>query len=342
MSFEETHIMDAEEFTGEEDFEETLRPKKFSEYIGQENIKENLAIAIQAAKKRKEPIDHALFYGPPGLGKTTLAHVVAREVGANIRVTSGPAIERAGDLASILTNLEDGDILFVDEIHRLNKVVEEVLYPAMEDFALDIIIGKGPSARSVRLDMPKFTLIGATTRTGLISSPLRDRFGLIHRLEFYNEKEIEKIINRSAKILNIEIDKDGAKEISLRSRKTPRIANRLLKRVRDYAEVKGEGKITIEMADKALLGLRVDDVGLDETDRHLLETIIDKFGGGPVGLSTLAAATAEEVDTIEDVYEPYLIQIGFLERTPKGRKATVLARKHLGRDIGDETQKKLL
>lgn len=341
-NFEETHIMDAEEFEDEDVFEETLRPSKFSEYIGQENIKENLKIAITAAKKRKEPIDHALLYGPPGLGKTTLAHVVAREIGANIRVTSGPAIERAGDLASILTNLEEGDILFIDEIHRLNKVVEEVLYPAMEDFVLDIIIGKGPSARSVRLDIPKFTLIGATTRTGLISSPLRDRFGLIHRLEFYNAKEIEKIINRSAKILKIEIDKDGAKEISVRSRRTPRIANRLLKRVRDYAQVKGEGKITIEMADKALSSLRVDDVGLDETDRHLLETIIDKFNGGPVGLSTLAAATAEEIDTIEDVYEPYLIQIGFLERTPKGRKATNLARKHLGKVADEKSQEKLL
>lgn len=340
--FEETHIMDAEEFKGEEELEETLRPKKFSEYVGQDNIKENLEIAIKAAKKRKEPIDHVLLYGPPGLGKTTLAHVIAREVGANIRVTSGPAIERAGDLASILTNLEEGDILFIDEIHRLNKVVEEVLYPAMEDYILDIVIGKGPSARSVRLDMPKFTLVGATTRTGLISSPLRDRFGLVHRLDFYSDKDIDKIIKRSAKILKIEIDEDGAKEISGRARKTPRIANRLLKRVRDYAEVKGEGKIDKEMADKALDSLRVDEIGLDETDRNLLLAVIEKFNGGPVGLSTLAAATAEETDTIEDVYEPYLIQIGFLERTPKGRKATNLALKHLKKEAASEEQEKLL
>ncbi|MDD3480947.1 MAG: Holliday junction branch migration DNA helicase RuvB [Patescibacteria group bacterium] len=334
--------MDAEEFRGEEELDETLRPKKFSEYIGQKNIKENLEIAISAARKRKEPIDHVLLYGPPGLGKTTLAHVIAREVGANIRVTSGPAIERAGDLASLLTNLEEGDILFIDEIHRLNKVVEEVLYPAMEDFILDIVIGKGPSARSVRLDMPKFTLVGATTRTGLISSPLRDRFGLVHRLDFYSDTDIDKIIKRSAKILKIEINKDGAKEIAKRARKTPRIANRLLKRVRDYAEVKGEGKINKEIADKALDSLRVDNIGLDETDRNLLVTIIEKFNGGPVGLSTLAAATAEERDTIEDVYEPYLIQIGFLERTPKGRKATKLAYHHLKKVTCDEDQEKLL
>lgn len=335
--FEETHITDPEEFKGEENFEETLRPKKFSEYVGQEQIKDNLSIAISAAQKRKEPIDHILFYGPPGLGKTTLSHVIAKETGSNIRITSGPAIERAGDLASILTNLEEGDILFIDEIHRLNKVVEEVLYPSMEDFVLDIVIGKGPSARSIRLDVPRFTLIGATTRIGLISSPLRDRFGMVHRLEFYSDKEIEKIIKRSAKILKIEIDEKGAEEIAKRSRKTPRIANRLLKRVRDYAEVKGGGKISEQIAEESLERLAVDEMGLDHTDRNLLETIIDKFSGGPVGLSTLAAATAEEVDTIEDVYEPYLIQIGFLERTPKGRKATLAAYNHLGKKSNNQT-----
>jgi holliday junction DNA helicase RuvB len=319
--FEETHIMDAEEFKGEDLFEETLRPKTFSEYIGQKNIKENLEITIAAARKRKEPIDHVLLYGPPGLGKTTLAHVV-------------------GDLASILTNLEEGDILFIDEIHRLNKVVEEVLYPAMEDFVLDIMIGKGPSARSVRLEMPHFTLIGATTRIGLISSPLRDRFGIVERLEFYQDDEIEKIIKRSAKILKVDIEPDGAKEISTRARKTPRIANRLLKRVRDYSEVKSDGKVTKDVASEALDKLRVDGIGLDETDRNLLTTIINKFNGGPVGLSTIAAATAEEIDTIEDVYEPYLIQIGFLERTPKGRKVTLAAKKHLG--LEHHAQEKLI
>lgn len=339
--FEESHITDAEEFRGEEELEETLRPRRFVDYVGQEQIKDNLAIAIQAAKKRKEPIDHILLYGPPGLGKTTLAHVISAETGSNIRVTSGPAIERAGDLASILTNLEEGDVLFIDEIHRLNKVVEEVLYPAMEDFMLDIIIGKGPSARSIRLDIPKFTLVGATTRAGLISSPLRDRFGMIERLDFYKEDEIKKIIKRSAKILGIKINEEGAEEIAGRSRRTPRIANRLLKRVRDYAEVKESGKIESEIAQKALDRLHVDSKGLDATDRNILETIINKFGGGPVGLSTLAAATAEECDTIEDVYEPYLIQLGYLERTPKGRKVTSSAYQHLNIK-GHQNQKKLI
>lgn len=340
--FEESHITDPEEFSGEEKFEESLRPKRFSEYVGQEQIKDNLGIAISAAAKRKEPIDHVLLYGPPGLGKTTLAHVISHELSANIRITSGPAIERAGDLASLLTNLEEGDILFIDEIHRLNKVVEEVLYPAMEDFALDIVIGKGPSARSIRLEVPKFTLVGATTRIGLISSPLRDRFGMVNRLEFYNDAEIERIIKRSAKILGIEIEPEGAKAISKRSRKTPRIANRLLKRVRDFAEVKGDGKITDKIASEALERLAVDEMGLDQTDRCLLETLITKFNGGPVGLSTLAAATSEEVDTIEDVYEPYLIQIGFIERTPRGRKATPAAQKHLGLLNKETEQQKLI
>ncbi len=330
MKVNRDHILDSEGFEGEETFEETLRPKKFSEYVGQNQVKNNLKITIEAAKKRKEPIDHALLYGPPGLGKTTLSSVIANEMGVQVKATSGPAIERAGDLASILTNLQENDILFIDEIHRLNTVVEEILYPAMEDFMLDIIIGKGPSARSVRLDLPKFTIIGATTKMGMLSSPLRDRFGLVHRLEFYEPEDIEKILNRSAKILKIKIDKKGAREIAKRSRKTPRIANRLLKRVRDFAEVKGSGEITEDIARQALEMLEVDELGLDNTDRNLLETIVHKFGGGPVGLNTLAAATNEEVDTIEEVYEPYLIQLGFLERTPRGRKATAHAYNHLG------------
>ncbi len=330
MNTDIDHILDSEETPEEEIFEETLRPKKFSEYVGQKKAKEGLKITIEAAKSRKEPIDHVLLYGPPGLGKTTLANVIASEIGAQIRVTSGPAIERAGDLASILTNLQEGDILFIDEIHRLNRTVEEVLYPAMEDFTLDIIIGKGPAARSIQLDLPKFTIIGATTRMGSISSPLRDRFGLVNRLEFYEDDEIEKIVRRSAKILGIEISGDGASEIAKRARKTPRIANRLLKRVRDFAQVKAKGVIDQDIANKALDMLEVDEFGLDNTDRKLLATIIEKFKGGPVGLSTLAAATSEEIETIEDVYEPYLIQIGFLERTPRGRKVTAAAFHHLG------------
>lgn len=330
MDLDKDHILDSEEFVEEQKFEEALRPSKFSEYIGQEKAKEGLKIAIGAAKSRKEPIDHVLIYGPPGLGKTTLANVISHEVNTSIRTTSGPAIERAGDLASILTNLQENDILFIDEIHRLNRVVEEVLYPAMEDFVLDIVIGKGPAARSIRLDLPKFTLIGATTRVGLISSPLRDRFGLVYNLDFYNSEEIDKIVNRSAKILGVKIDDKGAKEIATRARKTPRIANRLLKRVRDYAQVKANGEISEEIARQSLDMLEVDSFGLDNTDRRLLRTIIDNFGGGPVGLSTLSAATSEEIDTIEDVYEPYLIRIGFLERTPRGRKVTSHAYKHLG------------
>jgi Holliday junction DNA helicase RuvB len=330
MDLDQDHILDSEEFAEEKNFEETLRPSSFKEYIGQEKTKEGLKITIDAAKTRHEPIDHVLIYGPPGLGKTTLANVISNEVNANIRTTSGPAIERAGDLASILTNLQEGDLLFIDEIHRLNRVVEEVLYPAMEDFVLDIMIGKGPAARSIRLDLPKFTLIGATTRIGQISSPLRDRFGLVYNLDFYEADEIEKIISRSAKILNVKIDIAGAKEISKRSRKTPRIANRLLKRVRDYAQVKGDGVITEKLAHESLDMMEVDEYGLDNTDRRLLRTIIDNYKGGPVGLSTLAAATSEEIDTIEDVYEPYLIRLGFLERTPRGRKVTNKAYTHLG------------
>lgn len=331
------HILESIELPEEEKFEETLRPRKFDEYVGQKKTKESLNIMIQAAKSRLEPIDHVLLYGPPGLGKTTLANVIAAEIGSQIRITSGPAIERAGDLASILTNLQEGDILFIDEIHRLNRTVEEVLYPAMEDFTLDIVIGKGPAARSIRLDLPKFTIIGATTRIGSISSPLRDRFGLVNRLEFYEDEEIQRIIRRSAKILNIEIDETGSVEIASRARKTPRIANRLLKRVRDYAQVKAKGVIDGEIANKALGMLEVDECGLDNTDRRLLATIIENFKGGPVGLSTLAAATSEEIETIEDVYEPYLIQIGFLERTPRGRKVTLKGYKHLGYDtIGQD------
>jgi len=337
------HILESVELPEEEKFEETLRPRKFGEYIGQKKVKDGLHIMIEAARTREEPIDHVLLYGPPGLGKTTLANVIAAEIGAQIRVTSGPAIERAGDLASILTNLAEGDILFIDEIHRLNRTVEEVLYPAMEDFVLDIVIGKGPAARSIRLDLPKFTIIGATTRIGSISSPLRDRFGLVNRLEFYSDEEIERIIKRSAKILNIEVSEDGANEIAKRARKTPRIANRLLKRVRDYSQVKAKGVIDSEIANKALDMLEVDECGLDNTDRRLLATIIENFKGGPVGLSTLAAATSEEIETIEDVYEPYLLQIGFLERTPRGRKVTAKGFAHLGYDFnGEVAQDKLL
>jgi holliday junction DNA helicase RuvB len=308
-----------------------LRPQELSDYIGQEKIKDNLHVLIQAAKKRGEHLEHTLFYGPPGLGKTTRAYILANEMGVNLKITSGPAIERGGDLASIITNLGERDILFIDEIHRLNKNVEEILYPAMEEFVLDLVLGKGPGARSMRMSLPKFTIIGATTRMGLVSSPLRDRFGIVQRLEFYEEDEIEKILLRNAKILGLEHDTASIKELAKRSRFTPRIANRILKRVRDFAEVHGDGKLSIELTKKALELLQVDAVGLDHNDRRILEALIDKFNGGPVGLKTLAMATSEEEDTITDVYEPYLLRLGFIKRTPKGREATELAYEHLGK-----------
>jgi Holliday junction DNA helicase RuvB len=308
----------------------SLRPKTLSEYMGQAKVKQNLEIFMGAAKKRGEPIEHVLIYGPPGLGKTTLAGVIANEMNVNIKVTSGPAIERAGDLAAILTNLEEGDILFIDEIHRLNKTIEEVLYPAMEDYALDLVVGKGPSARVLKLDLPRFTLIGATTRISLLSSPLRDRFGAIYPLNFYEEDEISEIIKRSAGILSVSIDNSSNTIIAQRSRRTPRVANRLLKRVRDYADVKGDGIISTELAYAALTMLEVDNLGLDQVDRKILSAIIEKFSGGPVGLNTLAAATSEEMATIEDIYEPFLMQIGFLERTSRGRMTTKRAHEHLG------------
>lgn len=314
----------------QEDFEESgLRPRSFDEYIGQEKVKENLMVFIEAAKQRKESLDHVLLYGPPGLGKTTLSGIIAASLGVNIKVTSGPAIEKAGDLAAILTNLGPLDVLFIDEIHRLNRAVEEILYPAMEDFALDIIIGKGPSARSIRLDLSKFTLIGATTRAGLLTSPLRDRFGIINRLELYTNEELKQIVIRSAKILNIEIEEEAAYEIASRSRGTPRIANRLLRRIRDFAQVRSNGVIDLDITRYGLEALEVDEKGLDRVDRNLLYCIIQKFGGGPVGLETLAASTGEEADTIEDVYEPFLMQLGFLQKTPRGRKVTRLAYHHL-------------
>ncbi len=308
----------------------SLRPKYFNEYIGQREAKDNLNIYIQAAKQRGEALDHVLLYGPPGLGKTTLAGIIANELGVNFRITSGPAIEKAGDLAAILTNLDEQDVLFIDEIHRLSRSVEEVLYSAMEDYALDIIIGKGPSARSVRIDLPKFTLVGATTRAGALAAPLRDRFGIVSRLEYYKQDELEFIVTRAAEILNIGIESAGASEIARRSRGTPRIANRLLKRVRDFAQVVGNGVITADIADEALKRLHVDKMGLDRIDRRVLKCIIDKYDGGPVGIETIAAAVSEERDTIEDVYEPYLMQLGFLGRTPRGRVATKLAYDHLG------------
>jgi Holliday junction DNA helicase RuvB len=317
-------------FLNQDTTENTLRPKSFDEYFGQKKVKENLKIYIEAARQREEPLDHVLLYGPPGLGKTTLANIIASEMNVNIRITSGPAIEKAGDLAAILTNLPENSVLFIDEIHRLNRTVEEILYPAMEDFALDIIIGKGPSARSIRLELPRFTLIGATTRAGMLTSPLRDRFGIINRLEMYSIRELQTIVKRSAGILNISISNEGAHEIARRSRGTPRIANRLLKRVRDFAQVEDLDVIEKEIADKSLTALEVDHIGLDAIDRKLLHAIITKFSGGPVGLETLSSTISEEKDTIEDVYEPFLLQLGFLNKTPRGRCATEAAYLHMG------------
>ena len=337
MDFDnENRIVTSGEIHGDNEIEYSLRPKLLEDYIGQTKAKENLKVFMEAAKKRNESLDHVLLYGPPGLGKTTLAGIIANEMGVNIRITSGPAIEKQGDLAALLTNLSENDILFIDEIHRLNRSVEEILYPAMEDGALDIIIGKGPSARSIRLDLPKFTLIGATTKAGALTAPLRDRFGVISRLEMYTNKELQQIIERSAGILGIEITPKGAAEIASRSRGTPRIANRLLKRVRDFAEVEANGVITDQVADFALKKLEVDKLGLDKTDKIMIEAIINFYDGGPVGLDTIAATVGEDSDTIEDVYEPYLMQIGFINRTPRGRMVTRLAYEHFGMPYNNE------
>lgn len=334
---EENKIISPELESGQEErLENTLRPQTLKEYIGQNKVKENMKIYIEAAKKREEPLDHCLLYGPPGLGKTTLSNIIANEMGSNIKITSGPAIEKPGDLAAILTNLAENDVLFIDEIHRLNKSVEEILYPALEDFSLDIIIGKGPTARSIRLDLPKFTLIGATTKVGSLTTPLRDRFGIVHRLELYSEEDLATIVKRSSKILDIKIEETAANEIARRSRGTPRIANRILKRVRDYALVLGDGDITLKLTKHALNQLEIDELGLDEIDRKMLEVMITQYLGKPVGIDTLAASLGEEIDTIEDVYEPYLMQIGFLARTPRGRVPLPPAYAHLGFEYNGE------
>lgn len=331
------NMMDAE-FNGEDAVvESSLRPKTLDKYIGQEKIKKSLRIYIEAAKERGDSLDHILFYGPPGLGKTTLAQIMANEMGVNIKITSGPAIEKPGEMAAILNSLQEGDILFVDEIHRISRQVEEVLYPAMEDFAIDIMIGKGPTARSIRLDLPKFTLVGATTRAGMLSAPLRDRFGMIHRMEFYNEKELSQIIIQSARVLGIEVDTDCAIEMARRSRGTPRLANRTLKRVRDYAQVRNKGIVDLSIVKEALNLLEVDDMGLDHTDHEILITMIEKFAGGPVGLDTLAAAIGEDAGTIEDVYEPYLIKCGFINRTPRGRVVTQAGYEQMGLEMPAES-----
>ncbi len=328
---EESKIISPElEDATEERLETSLRPKTLDDYIGQTKVKESMKIYIEAAKQRNEPLDHVLLYGPPGLGKTTLSNIISNEMNSNIKITSGPAIEKPGDLAALLTNLSEFDVLFIDEIHRLSKSVEEILYPALEDYTLDIIIGKGPSARSIRLDLPKFTLIGATTKAGSLATPLRDRFGIVSRLELYSPEDLKTIVKRSSSILNIEINDEAANEIAKRSRGTPRIANRVLKRVRDYAAVLGDGAITLEIAKLALSKLEIDNLGLDEIDRKMIKTIITKYGGGPVGIDTLAATIGEETDTIEDVYEPYLMRLGFIARTPRGRIATPLAYEHIG------------